>query len=226
MHSTAPGRFKFTIRNDVDFNLHVIVDVMYIDQKPVLHAVNKATSFQAARFLTDVKATTTWDTLRAMWIDMYVGPPDLIATDAGKNFVGKEFVDNAASLSIEVKEVPVEAHNSIGKVERYHAVIRRAFEIITNELSTSTTIEHRLQMAVKAVNDTASPDGLVPTLLVFGTYPRLAKTSPPSLSIAARATAIHKAISKIRKLKTARQVQHALATRNGPSVTEVLLLPL
>jgi hypothetical protein len=161
-----------------------------------------------------------------MWIDMYVGPPDLIATNAGKNFVSKEFVDNAASLSIKVKEVPVEAYNSIGKVERYHAVIRRAFEIITNELSTSTTMEHRLQMAVKAVNDTAGPNGLVPTLLVFGTYLRLAKTSPPSPSIAARATAIYKAISEIRKLKTARQVQHALATRNGPSVTEVLLLPL
>lgn len=28
-----------------------------------------------------------------------------------------------------------------------------------------------LQMAVKAVNDTAGPDGLVPTLLVFGAYP-------------------------------------------------------
>jgi hypothetical protein len=81
-------------------------------------------------------------------------------------------------------------------------------------------------MAVKAVNDTAGPDGLVPTLLVFGTYPRLSKTSPPSPSIAAQATAVRKAMSEIRKLKAARQVQDALATRNGPNVTEVLLLPL
>jgi hypothetical protein len=101
----------------------VIVDVMYIDQKPVLHVVDDATSFQAARFLTDMKATTTWDTLWAMWINMYVGPLDLIATDASKNFIGKEFVNNATLLSIEVKEVLVEAHNSIGKVERYYAVI-------------------------------------------------------------------------------------------------------
>jgi hypothetical protein len=81
-------------------------------------------------------------------------------------------------------------------------------------------------MAVKAVNDTAGPDGLVPTLLVFGTYPRLSKTSPPLPSIAARATAVHKAMSEIQKLKAAREVQDALATRNGPNVTEVLLLPL
>jgi hypothetical protein len=58
-----------------------------------------------------------------MWINMYVGPLDLIATNASKNFVSKEFVNNAALLSIKVKEVLVKAYNSIGKVKRYHAVI-------------------------------------------------------------------------------------------------------
>jgi hypothetical protein len=81
-------------------------------------------------------------------------------------------------------------------------------------------------MAVKAVNDTAGLDELVPTLLVFRTYPQLSKTSPLLLLIAARATAVHKAMSKIRKLKVVRQVQDALVTRNGPNVTKVLLLPL
>ena len=38
-------------------------------------------------------------------------------------------------------------------------------------------------MAVKAVNDTASPDGLVPTLLVYGAYPRISKLDPPTPSI-------------------------------------------
>ncbi|KAI2634264.1 hypothetical protein GGS26DRAFT_553076 [Hypomontagnella submonticulosa] len=37
-------------------------------------------------------------------------------------------------------------------------------------------------MAVKAVNDTAGPDGLVPTLLVFGAYPRLVETSQSILN--------------------------------------------
>jgi hypothetical protein len=54
---------------------------------------------------------------------MYLGPPNLIATNASKNFVSKEFVNNATFLAIEVKEVLVEAYNSIGKVERYYAVI-------------------------------------------------------------------------------------------------------
>ncbi|EFQ90452.1 hypothetical protein PTT_12962, partial [Pyrenophora teres f. teres 0-1] len=107
----ALGRFRFTLRDEnLDFNSRVIVDIMYINQKPVLYAVDEATAFQAARFLRDMKASITWDTLRAMWIDMYVGPPDTIATDAGTNFASEEFVNNANAMMIDVHEVPVEAY--------------------------------------------------------------------------------------------------------------------
>jgi len=136
---------------------------------------------------------------------MYVRPPDIIATDAGRNFTSQEFVNNASSMAIDVQEVPVEAYNSIGKVERYHAVIRRAYEVIAVEIKrTATTPESILQMAVKAANDTAGPNGLIPTLLVFGAYPRIAKTSPPSPSIATRAITIRKAMAEVRRIKAKR----------------------
>ena len=45
-------------------------------------------------------------------------------------------------------------------------------------------------MAVKAINNTASPNGLVPTLLVYGVYPRISKLDPPTLSIIDRAAII------------------------------------
>lgn len=45
---------------------------------------------------------------------MYLGPPDFIATDAGKNFTRKEFSRDALSMDIIVTTVPVEAHWSIG----------------------------------------------------------------------------------------------------------------
>ena len=38
-------------------------------------------------------------------------------------------------------------------------------------------------MAVKAVNNTAGPDGLVPTLLVYGAYLRISNLDPPTPSI-------------------------------------------
>ena len=65
---------------------------------------------------------------------------------------------------------------------------------------------------MKAVNDTASLDGLVPTLLVFGAYPRMTTESPPSLSIVKRSEAIQKAIKALRKVAIERQVADALNT--------------
>ena len=55
-------------------------------------------------------------------------------------------------------------------------------------------------MAVKAVNNTASPNRLVPTLLVYGAYLRISKLDPPTPSVIERAAAIQKAIAKIVKL--------------------------
>ena len=56
-------------------------------------------------------------------------------------------------------------------------------------------------MAVKAVNDTAGPDGLVPTLLVYRAYLRMSNLDPPALSIIEQAAAIQKAIAEIVKLQ-------------------------
>ena len=56
-------------------------------------------------------------------------------------------------------------------------------------------------MAVKAINDTAGPDGLVPTLLVYGAYLRISNLDPPTPSITEQAAIIRKAIAKIVKLR-------------------------
>jgi hypothetical protein len=101
--------------------------------------------------------------------------------DAGKNFTVTEFKQLASSMLIKVKKVPVEAYNSVGLVERYHALLRRAYEILKAELKDEhINKEMILQMAVKAVNDSARPDRIVPTLLVFGSYLRMTEMDPPS----------------------------------------------
>jgi len=77
LHSKAPGRFKFTLRDDNEFNHEILVDVMYLDgNKPVLHVVDAATAFNAARFLRSITAEHTWEALRMCWINVYLGPPD------------------------------------------------------------------------------------------------------------------------------------------------------
>jgi hypothetical protein len=81
-------------------------------------------------------------------------------------------------------------------------------------------------MTVKAVNDSAGPDGIVPTLLVFKAYPCITRDSPPSPSITERAEAIYKAIKEVRRLYAEQQVNNALAIRNGPNTKPVLTLLL
>ena len=81
-------------------------------------------------------------------------------------------------------------------------------------------------MAVKAVNDTAGPNGLVPTLLVYGAYLRISKLDPPTLSIIERATIIWKAIAEIVKLRAKQTINNALYYRNRLNITLVYDLPL
>jgi hypothetical protein len=71
-------------------------------------------------------------------------------------------------------------------------------------------------MAVKAVNNTAGFNGLIPTLLVFGAFPRISHDSPPSPSITKRAKAVNQAMKELRKHMAARQMNAALNIRNGP----------
>ena len=103
-------------------------------------------------------------------------------------------------ISIQIKEVPVEAHNSISKVERYHEPLRRAYKIIRIELP-NVSAELCLSLAVKAINDTVGSKGLVSTLLVFGAYPKLSDTSPPSPGIYARTTVVRKAMKELNNIR-------------------------
>ena len=56
-------------------------------------------------------------------------------------------------------------------------------------------------MAVKAINNTTSLDGLVPILLVYGAYLRISNLDPPTPSIIDRAAIIQKVIAEIVKLR-------------------------
>lgn len=224
-HGRSPGRFKFTLKDDKNFNHSVSIDVCWIDGKPVLHTVDESTGFQAAYFLKSMSAGHAWEALRASWIDVYLGPPTLITHDPGTNFSSDEFRGNAHSAGSEVKETPTEAHNSNGMVERYHVPLRRAFDIVTKEMP-NVNREIRLQMAVKAVNDTAGPNGLIPTLLVFGAFPRMSREDRPTASNTQRATTIRQAMAEVRRCHSARQIKDALRMRNGPNITSTLSLPL
>jgi hypothetical protein len=55
-------------------------------------------------------------------------------------------------------------------------------------------------MVVKAVNDTAGPDGLVPILLIFSAYPRMTDTDILATTVSQRAKAIQIAMKEVNYL--------------------------
>lgn len=232
-HGKSPGRFKFTLKDDnQQFNYCVVVDILYLEdpkiksrQRPVLHVVDEATRYQAALWLKEISAMCTWNALRRIWIDAYLGPPEILKSDSGTNFTAKEFKDLASSTGVSVNVVPVESHSSIGIVERYHAPLRRAYDILRSEMPEMDR-HTLLQSAVKVVNDTAGPDGLVPTLLVYGTFPRITNEDPPYATTAQRGKAIQKAMSEVSRIHAAEQVRRALSERNGPNIANTLNTPL
>ena len=70
-------------------------------------------------------------------------------------------------------------------------------------------------MAVKAINDTAEYNGLIPTLLVFGIFPRITNNDTSTLFTVERVKAINSAITEVAKLYAKRQVSDVLHQRNG-----------
>jgi hypothetical protein len=81
-------------------------------------------------------------------------------------------------------------------------------------------------MAIKAVNNTTSPNRLVPTLLVYRAYLRISNLGSPTPSITEQVAIIRKAITKIAKLRAKQTINNALYYCSGPNTTLVYNLPL
>lgn len=83
--SSLPHGFKFTLRDDSQFNSTIYVNLLWIDKKTILHVVDESTRYQAARWVPTVSAEALWKALYLCWIDVYMGPPDVIAHNTRKN---------------------------------------------------------------------------------------------------------------------------------------------
>jgi len=116
-----PKRFRLTVgAEESKFNSIVAADVMYINQRPVLHVVDEATHFAAATFLRKVSSKDVWKALMKCWIHVYLGPPDYLKLDQGSNFTSKEFKSFAEAEGIQIMEAPIESPATMSHVERYH----------------------------------------------------------------------------------------------------------
>ncbi|KAI0996311.1 hypothetical protein K3495_g11869 [Podosphaera aphanis] len=231
LNAHRPLRFKFTLTNkDVPFNHTVYVDVMYLEDGPAVHLIDAGTNLGSADFLTGPKkegAISTCNSIERCWNNVYIGPPENLIHDAGKNFASAEFRATASGWKTRVVEVPIEAHNSIGKVEQAHKDLRRAYTIFKQQFSGQNVDRHSiLKMAVKALNDSAGPDGLVPSLCAFGAYPRITWNDAPAPVSKQRPDAMQKAMDELQKHRATQLINQAKNMRNGPRHTRLEDIPV
>jgi hypothetical protein len=222
-YAKSSERFKFILKDDANcnFNYSIIVDVMYIDNSLILHVVDDVTRFQIAKWLQNISAKHIWEMLRLCWIDVYLSLSDHILTDADKNFASREFRQFVISMTIIIKAISMKTHWSINVVKRYHAELRRAYQMINDDLAIEVNREIMLQMIVKAINDTANSDDLMFILLMFETYSRMHVMNFSISSITQRAMIIEKVMIEIRKFRAERQIVNALNIRNDSIVISI-----
>ena len=229
-HDKSSKRFKFILREKINFNFSIIVNIMYIDNNSILHVIDESTKFQTVKWLKEISAKNIWKMLKLCWIDVYLKSPDFIHHDAGKNFINREFRQYATLMAIIIKAVPVEVHWSIEIVERFHSMLKRAYKVIMKDLAGNIEIKVskklNLQMIVKTVNDTAETNGLVFTLFVFDAYSRMHHLDFSASNITQRAAVITKAMKKMKKMIVEKQIRNVLNIRNGSIVNHFHDLPL
>lgn len=175
-HASRPRRFKVTVRSDELLSNHITaVDVVYIRNRPVTHVVGEAIHFAAAEYLQSMSPKDTWKAFLKRWSRAYLGPSEFLRVNQGSNFVSRKFLDSADAEDIVSFQAPIESPSTMSHVELYHGPFRTAYLKIRAEMPRAETDADSLQMAVKALNDSIGPEGLCPTLLVYGTNTRPAQ---------------------------------------------------
>ena len=170
--SAPPQRCTFPFpRPYITFNREVAIDIMWIGKKPTLNVVDLETSFSATQFSKHQTVESVRNVFVTCWADLYIGFPMKVRVERGSSFTSVRFKRRADAVGMEFQESGVESHNSIRFGERYHSPLRRIhYKIIDEEPKIDRFAA--LQIAVKAMNDTMGPKGLVLSFLVFGCIPQ------------------------------------------------------
>ena len=80
----GPGLFRISFGDSTSrFNDCLVLDIVYIDGKPILQVVDESIHFSAAHFLPDVSTKTAWSTIVDFWASVYTGLPNSIRVYQG-----------------------------------------------------------------------------------------------------------------------------------------------
>lgn len=223
-HQIRGLRFKVNMpQEDLSFNQTLALDLMYIDGTPILHVVDIATSFGNAAVLTGSTVEDVWATFVKIWATVYPGYPNKLRIDSGSVFTSPRWTKCTESAGICLQLSGIESHNSLGPGERYHSPLRRIFYKIRSECP-SANFDLILRLAIKAMNETMGPNGLVPSYLVFGILPRYPVLNTDLPTQSERMRIIQTAKSEMATIVAELRIKQALLSR-PPAAASVIHQP-
>jgi hypothetical protein len=219
--SAKPYRFRVSMPDSIVFNDALAVVLVWLEGKAALHIVDLHTHFSAAGFLQCQSVDEVWTTLLTIWDCGYPGLPNFIKADQGSVFTSARWRDIVSISGVKLELSPIESHNSLSVGERYHDPLRRIYRKVRHDFPKIT--EHlALSLANKAMNGTVSPEGLAPTLVVFGIIPRLsADGSLPNKHD--RMLAMNSARREMDTIVSELRMKRALSSKTPPGAIRVYL---
>lgn len=218
----APSSFKIRFPDEVMFNRELRIDLMYLEgRKAVLHVVDAGTSFQSAVFLDGEDAASVWNGFVKCWSRLFLGDPERITADHGSVFTSELFQMCCVEHGILLRFTGTESHNALGAGERYHHPLRKVYNKLREDYPAMAD-DVLLQCAVFAMNTTVGPDGLVPCVLVFGSFPRMPSVfQQHTLNNRARFRLMTTARAEYTRIVARMQVTRGLHTKVPKSSDEI-----
>ena len=217
-YAPRSSHFRVTMpQDDIIFNHEIECHIFWINNEPVLHIIDRGTRYSVAKYMEVMSAEHAWDIIVEFWITVFTVFSAVIAADRQSCFRAKWFKNTCNTLGIHAKVTATENQNSLGLCERYHAPIRRIFNKLKIDFP-SMGKKQCLSLATHAVNNTAGPDGLTPTVLLFGTTPRIPLAHLENMRVdqKARFKAMEMARKEMTTITCQKRVAAALKHRIGP----------
>lgn len=223
-HFVRPFRFRAALPPDqVVFNHEVAIDLMWLEGNPTLHVVDTHTHFQNTVVLRSRSTRDIWDGFVECWASVYVGNPNKMGVDHESGIMSKAWEAMRTAQGIEVQISGMDSHNSIGAEERYHQPLRRILRVLRT-IHSNVDPEVLLRYAIKGINDTIGPEGLVSLLLLFGVVPTFPNVSSELPAQRERLASLDAARKEMETITAELRIETALRAKLPPS-TRYLIQP-
>jgi hypothetical protein len=167
------NRSMTNTRVSMDFNAVVQVDLLFVSNRIVLHAIDEATRWSMAVEIPDRQSGTIIHALTVCWFRVF-GAPDLIVSDQEGGLCSEEASIWSERWGTQFRFKPKGSHASI--VERHHAVLRDLIHKVGEECRRSlldVPFTEIVAESVFAKNSLSYINGISPYMAVLGRQPRM-----------------------------------------------------